>query len=545
MSDHVENPDVLICGAGPVGLAMAIELARYGLSVRIIDKAAEPSDKSKALVIWPRTLELLSRSGVAKSLIAAGFQVTAANITAGSETIAHIELNQVDSPYPFALMLPQSETERILTAHLNSLGVAIERNVELTSFVHSAEEVVSTLNLNAAQQTIHSKWLIGCDGAHSIVRHQLGMHFIGDTLQSNWMLADVHLTHVPAPAEVTVAWHSAGALVIFPITQTRYRIIADIPETPASDQAPQGKTEQTFTLQDVQAVLDQRGPGGITASDPIWLAGFHINERKVADYRAGRVFLAGDAAHIHSPAGGQGMNTGIQDACNLAWKLALVHRRCGAEALLASYTPERSYVGEQVLKAAGRMTAAGILRGDLKQSIRNHIAQLVLGFAPVRHAAANALAELAIGYPDSPLNRPGSPPHGTPLAGERAPIRPSESPAGAGSSPRFALYAQAGPDAAGLNAEISGTARPSCARALRRKRHLAGPARRLRRPGRHPHPLGSSQRIPGQASAASLTTPPAKPRREPCPTGSNSPATPSIPRCQTVADPPRSAAASC
>jgi 2-polyprenyl-6-methoxyphenol hydroxylase-like FAD-dependent oxidoreductase len=375
--------DVLVAGAGPVGLAMAGELARYGLTVRVVDKAAARTDKSKALVVWSRTLELLDRAGAGAPMVAAGFKVKGANITAGSRQVAHISLEGVASPHPYGLMLPQSETERLLEEHLNGLGVQVERNVELLSFVEVEGGIQSTLkHLDGSSETVESAWLVGCDGAHSAVRHGLGMQFDGDTQPSDWMLADVHLEGVPVADEVSVMWHADGALVIFPITGTRFRVIADVGKTQS------GVAKADPTLEEVQAVLDQRGPGGIKASEPIWLAGFHINERKVKDYRKGRVFLAGDAAHIHSPAGGQGMNTGIQDACNLAWKLALVKGGCAAEPLLGSYSIERGDVGDKVLKAAGITTAIGILRGEFKQGIRNHLAAMMFGFAPVRAAAA-------------------------------------------------------------------------------------------------------------------------------------------------------------
>jgi hypothetical protein len=207
----------------------------------------------------------------------------------------------------------------------------------------------------------------------------------------------------------------------------------------------QGSAQQSDpTMEDIQAILDKRGPGGVKASAPIWLANFRINERKVANYREGPVFVAGDAAHVHSPAGGQGMNTGIQDACNLAWKLALVHRRiCAAEPLLDSYSVERSAVAKLVLEATGRTTAMGLMRGEIKQSIRNHIASLVFGLSPVRKAMADMLTEVSIGYPHTPLNANSSHVHGGPAAGERAPIRADERPVGAGATPLFAIFAEA------------------------------------------------------------------------------------------------------
>jgi hypothetical protein len=190
----------------------------------------------------------------------------------------------------------------------------------------------------------------------------------------------------------------------------------------------------------VQAILDKRFPGGVRATNPIWLSSFRINERKVADYRAGRVFLAGDAAHIHSPAGGQGMNTGMQDACNLAWKLALVVHGIGSDSLLDSYSAERSPIAEEVLKATGRVTSMATLRGNIAQFLRNHAAALVLGFPLVRRLAADAAAEISIGYPHSPLNAPGG--YRDPSPGDRAPIRATEPPVGAGNTPHFALFAE-------------------------------------------------------------------------------------------------------
>ena len=177
-------------------------------------------------------------------------------------------------------------------------------------------------------------------------------------------------------------------------------------------------------------------------ADPIWISAFHINERKVKDYRRGRVFLAGDAAHIHSPAGGQGMNTGIQDACNLAWKLALVqHGVCAAEPLLGSYTAERSPIADAVLREAGLLTKVGVLEGELPQAVRNAVIHAVLGLAPAGHAMAEQMTELSIGYPKSPLTVSSLLHHGGPPPGTRAPLRAGEPPVGAGDRPRFALFA--------------------------------------------------------------------------------------------------------
>jgi 2-polyprenyl-6-methoxyphenol hydroxylase-like FAD-dependent oxidoreductase len=436
----VTNSNVLIAGAGPVGLAMAADLARYGVSVRLIEKSPERTDKSKALVLWSRTLELMDRMDCTAPFLTTGKKVTAVNITAGKEPITKITVDGVRTPHPYALMMPQCDTEELLGDFVTSLGVKIERNIELTDFVASADGVSSTLrHLDGTEETFESGFLIGSDGAHSTVRHKLGMEFVGETMPSSWVIADVHLSDVPNPEEISIAWHAEGILAVFPIQGSRYRVIADSGLTHA------GADSADPTLEEVQSILDVRGPGGITVSDPIWLTRFTINERKVANYRAGRVFVMGDAAHIHSPAGGQGMNTGIQDAFNLAWKLAMVSRGLGdEETLLGSYSAERSPIADGVLKVAGRGTEVALMRGEFKQSIRNHITSFIFGLSPVKKKMADVLTEVSIGYPRSPLNAGCEYSGGGPREGERAPVDVDNPCVGAGDTPRFALYADGG-----------------------------------------------------------------------------------------------------
>jgi len=426
---------VLISGAGPVGMTMASELARYGVAVRIVDKAAERTDKSKALVLWSRTLELLDRGGGSAPFVQAGFKALAVNFIAGDKVIGRVAMDSVQSPYPYALMLPQSETERLLEERLGTQGVKVERRVELVTFTQRDDGVEAVLrHVDGHQEIVSAAWLIGCDGAHSAVRHTLGAPFTGETMDSDWMLADVHMTGYPYPdSEASVFWHRDGVFVIFPISPGRYRVLADLP--PSSARHPPDPT-----LEETQAVIDRRGPPGLKAFDPIWLAGFRINGRKVSQYRWGRTFLAGDAAHIHSPAGGQGMNTGMQDAFNLAWKLALVvHGTCG-EQLLDSYSPERSQVGDEVLKSAGRLTAIGTMRNPVAQAMRNLVGHVAFGLSSVQHAFANNMTEVTIGYPESPLNGPSQGSAG-PKPGERVVPGARLVPVGSGEVPRFALFA--------------------------------------------------------------------------------------------------------
>src|SRR5260370_30238976 len=326
------NKDVLISGAGPGGVVMAIELARYGVPVRIIDKAPERTDKSKALVVWSRSLELLARAGCSSGLVDAGYKVYSINISAHGKSIARFTLEGLPTPYPYGLMIPQSDTERVLDEFLNSLGLKVERTVELTGFTASDDKVVSTLrHADAAEEIVETPRLIGCDGAHSTVRHQLGMEFHGETSLINWILADIHLENTPRAPEVNVVWHTDGILVTFPIGENRYRIVADVRAVPENSN-PSAEP----TLEEVQAILDRRFPVAVRATDPICLSSFRINERKVTDSRAGRAFLAGDAAHIHGPAGGQGMNTRTQHPCNLARKVRLVVHGIGSYILLDS-----------------------------------------------------------------------------------------------------------------------------------------------------------------------------------------------------------------
>ncbi len=430
---------VLVVGAGPVGMTMAAELKRYGIPVRIIDKAAARTDKSKALVVWSRTLELLDRGeGGSKPFIDAGFKCEAVNFIAGDKTVGRINMETIQTPYPFALMIPQSETERLLDERLNDLGVTVERQVELISFKSRADGVDAVLrHADGREENVSTDWLLGCDGAHSAVRHGLNAPFTGETMDSDFFLADVHATGYPFPdTEVSVYWHRDGVFVMFPISPGRYRIIADLPPT-AGTQTP------APTLEQVQAIVDRRGPSGMRVFDPIWLAGFRINGRKVSSYRHGRVFLSGDAAHVHSPAGGQGMNTGMQDAFNLSWKLAMVIRGICGEQLLDSYSPERSGVGDAVLKAAGRLTGIGTMHNPVAQTIRNIVGHAMLGLSPVQHAVAANMSEVTIGYSKSPLNGPAL--AKGPKPGERVEPIAGETPVGSGSAPQFALFAEESP----------------------------------------------------------------------------------------------------
>ena len=440
------NTPVLIVGAGPVGLTLACELTRYQVPVRIVDKAPQRTDKSKALVLWSRTLELLDRGDQGSApFVEAGFKVVGVNIvTADGAVVGHVKMDSVASPYPYALMLPQSDTERLLEERLQRLGVSVERSTEAIALAIGADGVQATLRrVDGREETVQADWLAGCDGAHSIVRHTLAAPFSGETMGGDWILADTHMKGYPFPdTEVSVYWAREGVLPIFPIAPGRYRIIANVP--PSGGDHPRDPT-----LEEVQSIVEQRGPKGVSLFDPIWLSGFRINARKVASYRSGRAFLSGDAAHVHSPAGGEGMNTGMQDAFNLAWKLALaIHGTCG-EALLNTYSPERSGVGDEVLKNTSRLTAIGTLHNPIAEELRNIVGRVALGLAPVQHAVVDNMSQVSVGYPESPMNGRG---HGSfhPAPGQRmAPIA-GRPPFGAGDTPRFTMLALPSPAVSGV-----------------------------------------------------------------------------------------------
>jgi 2-polyprenyl-6-methoxyphenol hydroxylase-like FAD-dependent oxidoreductase len=408
------SEQILVAGAGPVGMTMAAALKRLGVDVRIVDKSAARTDKSKALVLWPRTLELMDIQGCLQGFLDAGMEGKGARILADGHELVHVSLDIARSRYRFTLLIPQNETERLLEEELQRRGVTVERQVELQSFADDGAGVTAKLlHADGTVETARFSYLAGCDGAHSAVRHGLGSKFEGVTEPSDWALADIRLNGEVAQDELTICWQPDGILALFPIVGGRFRVIGDMGPASAEVAPP-------LTLADVQKLLDDRAPPGLQAYDPFWLSRFRINERKVKDYRKGRAFLAGDAAHIHSPAGGQGMNTGMQDAFNLAWKLALVCHGRAKESLLDSYSPERSAIGDQVLHNAGQMTRVALIRNPILQGIRNAAAG-ALGHLPAfRQRLVDQLTEVDLHYEKGPLTGQGHGASHSPANGHRA-----------------------------------------------------------------------------------------------------------------------------
>ncbi|MBN9524262.1 FAD-dependent monooxygenase [bacterium] len=412
---------VLVVGGGPVGLMTAATLHHHGIACRIVDKAPQATDKSKALVLWPRTLEHLATLGVADDFMPFGLLARGAEMWAGRTRLVQARFELPGTPFPHPLMIPQSDTERILTEHLARNGVPVERSTELVRLADRGDAVEAVLRQpDGTEEVVRCDWLLGCDGAHSTVRKQAGVEFVGDFEPNDWMLIDCLIDGPLGADKISVFWHRLGVVVFFPFAPSRFRMVADLGRAAGTAHPP------TPTLAEAQGLADARGPGGLTLRDPVWLAGFRIHERKVADYRKGRCFLAGDAAHIHSPAGGQGMNTGMQDAFNLAWKLAQVIRGRAAPELLDTYTPEREAVGRLVLKRAGMMTRMATMRNPVAQFFRNRLLGVLGRVTPFPRVLASNLSQLTINYPNSPLNAadPGPGFAGGVPPGDRVPDAP-------------------------------------------------------------------------------------------------------------------------
>ena len=418
---------VLIVGAGPTGLAAAMSLARAHISVRLIDKALQPDPHSRAIGIQARTLELLEQHRLIEPFLELGHRARAANLYSNGQRLARLDFDPLQTRYPYVLFLDQAVTERLLTEHLATLGVNIQRGVELTMFAQGSAGLSATLqHTDGRSETVHPSYLIAADGAHSAIRHRLGMSFAGKTFEQTFLLADLQAETDWSDDEFHIFASGEGLAALFPMGAGRYRLIADHPAMPAS---PDGSGETALkvaapapapSLEECRALAARRIHHPVKFADLTWATHFHLNSRMVEQLRVERVFLAGDAAHVHSPAGAQGMNTGIQEAFNLGWKLARVMKGHAPDRLLDSYHLERHPIERDVLRQTSFVThMAEADHGPLKL-LREHVMPALAALGPLRDAARLTVSELSIQYRRSPLTLERVL-DGGPRAGERAP----------------------------------------------------------------------------------------------------------------------------
>ena len=392
-----QNP-VLVVGAGPTGLTMACDLARHGVPVRIVDKRPQIDPHCRATAIHSRTLEVLHDLGVVDEVVAAGRPYRAYNEYANRRHVARHPTGHVDSPYPFTVQLEQCRTEEILEGLLSRLGGAVERGTELLALKEHPDRVSATLrHQDGREESIDTPWLVGCDGAHSTVRHLTHQTFPGQEDPHQYVLTDVILEGDVAADEGHGFLHDTGVLYLFPLPRGRTLVVASL--TRLHDD-----TTEPPTVEMIRSLLAERAPAGVRVSDPQWLSYFHIHYRLARHYRHGlRTFLAGDAAHVHSPVGGQGMNTGIQDAYNLGWKLGFVARDLAPSTLLDSYEIERRAVAKDVLKTTRMMTERSEAFGHLSAADRERLYVDVLVPETEARRIANHMEELDVDYRKSPI----------------------------------------------------------------------------------------------------------------------------------------------
>jgi 2-polyprenyl-6-methoxyphenol hydroxylase-like FAD-dependent oxidoreductase len=413
-----KSVDVLVAGAGPTGLVLALWLARSGLSVRIVDKAPEPGTTSRALAVQARTLEFYRQLGIAEDAVGRGVKMEAANLWVRGEKAARLAIGDIGqgvSPFPFVLVLPQDEHERMLIEHLEAAGVEVERPVELLGFEEGAETVQARLKrANGREEVCEARWICGCDGARSVMRSQLHSGFSGGTYAQLFYVADVKAKGPVVDKELHIALDEADFLAVFPLkADGTCRLVG------AVRQDAEGRQGE-LRWQDVSSAIVERL--GIEVQKVNWFSTYHVHHRVAGSFRQGRAFLLGDAAHIHSPAGGQGMNTGIGDAINLGWKLAAVARGRADPKLLDTYEPERIGFAKKLVATTDQVFTFATRSGLLAKEVRTHLAPRVIpalfGTEVSRQFAFRTISQTAIQYHKSALSRGGA---GHVVGGDRLP----------------------------------------------------------------------------------------------------------------------------
>jgi 2-polyprenyl-6-methoxyphenol hydroxylase-like FAD-dependent oxidoreductase len=379
-------------------MTLALELARYDVPFRIIDKALHGATHSQALGVQARTLELLEPTHITDRLLALAQRVSHVQIAARTHPLVEVDFADLPTPYPFLAMIPQSETERVMREALEEQGIEIERGITLTALEQHPDGVDVDLAGPSGTERVRVRFLAGCDGSHSAVRHFLDQPFTGYALPERFALADVQLDTALTPETLRVHLAADGGVVaLFPLRDA-WRILLESP-----DQLPDPPNAETF-----QAALDAQGfPARIRAAT--WMANYSIHQRRVEQLRTGNTFLLGDAAHIHSPIGGQGMNSGIGDAVNLGWKLALVVRDDAPLSLLDTFAEERGAVGKALLEATDYGNRVAFNANTMVRALRNAVLPVASHLPLVRDRLRENIAQLRIAYPHSRLSVNGSP----------------------------------------------------------------------------------------------------------------------------------------
>jgi 2-polyprenyl-6-methoxyphenol hydroxylase-like FAD-dependent oxidoreductase len=421
--DAPSQIEVLVVGAGPTGLMLANQLARRGVSVLVVDRNPGPSVRTKALGVQARTMEIYARLGIIERALDLGTCAVGANMWVGGRRAARVPLGDIGcdvSPYPFLLILGQDDNERLLGEHLRTLSVEPRWSTELVGLEQAAGSVSATLKQpDGSTRTIRASWVAGCDGAHSAVRRLSKIEFLGAPYEHVFFVADARVTGPMVPGELNVYLWRDGFHLLFPMRGAdHWRVVGILP--------PELRGQDDVAFEAV--VPDIRRVVGSTVAfhECSWFATYRIHHRRAARFREGRCFLLGDAAHIHSPVGAQGMNTGLQDAYNLGWKLALVAAGRAEERLLDSYSAEREPVAERLLQTTDRAFSLIVSDGWLGTLFRTRVLARILAFAMgrerFRRLAFRTISQIGIHYRDGPLSQPQTQPaRDAPAAGDRFP----------------------------------------------------------------------------------------------------------------------------
>ena len=400
----MKHSDILIIGAGPTGLVLALWLTKLGVKVRIIDKTAEPGTTSRALGVQARTLELYRQLDLTDAVVKRGHKVPAVNLWVKGEPATRLPFERIGSdltPYPFLHIFPQDQHERLLIDRLEAVGVSIERRTELVGFTDEGERVIARLQgSEGREETCEASYIAGCDGARSTVRETIGTGFPGGSYRQLFYVADVEAAGRALDGELHVDLDEADFLAVFPLAGTgRARLIGTVRDERA-DRA------DTLTFHDVsdRAIKHLK----VDVRKVNWFSTYHVHHRVTEHFRKGRAFLLGDAAHIHSPAGGQGMNTGIGDAINLAWKLAAVLAGHGPDKLLDSYEAERIGFARRLVATTDRVFSFVTAEGRIADIIRARIAPVVLpaamAFEAAREYLFRTVSQITLNYRGGPLS---------------------------------------------------------------------------------------------------------------------------------------------